>query len=168
VAQKQKKSQFKFTQKNDVAVVNRRARHDYEISDTYDCGIVLTGTEVKSIRMGGAQIAEAYASLEDGRNGLPEMWIYGMYIPHYLCGTYNNVEPRRKRKLLLHRAQLNKLVGASSQKGYTLVPLKLHFSNGRAKLEIGLAKGRKSHDKRQAIGEREMKRDMERERSAKY
>lgn len=167
MAQKNKKSQFKFT-KDEVAVVNRRARHDYEIAETYECGLVLTGTEVKSIRMGGAQIAEAYASLDEGRAGMPEAWIYGMFIPHYISGTYNNVEPRRKRKLLLHRAQLNKLVGSSSQKGYTLVPLKLYFKNGRAKLEIGLAKGRKSHDKRQAITEREMKRDLEREKNARY
>lgn len=159
-----KKSQFKYIGDDSVAV-NRRARHDYEVSDSMEAGLVLTGTEVKSIRQNGAQIAEAYASVETGPRGVAEAYIYGMFVPPYNAGTYNNVEPRRKRKLLLHRSQIDKLIGQSMQKGYTLIPLKLYFSRGRAKIEIGLAKGRKSHDKRQAIAERETKRDMERERA---
>ncbi len=142
---------------------NRRARHDYEISDSFEAGLVLTGTEVKSLREGGAQIAEAYASIESGGRALPEAWIVGLYIPPYRAGTYNNVDSRRKRKLLLHRQQINKLIGQSAQKGYTLIPLKLYFTRGKAKIEIGLAKGRQKHDKRQAIAEREIKRDLQRE-----
>lgn len=150
---------------NETVAQNRRARFDYEISDNVEAGMVLTGTEVKSLRVGGAQLNEAYASLKTGPNGTPEAYIEGLYIPPYKSGTYNNVEPRRKRKLLLHRAQLNRLLGQSQQKGYTLIPLKLYFSNGRAKVEIGLARGRKTHDKRHAIAERETRRDMERDRN---
>ena len=158
---KKKASQFKFLG-NETVVSNRRARHDYEITESMEAGMVLTGTEVKSIRQGGAQIAEAYATVDTNGRGAPEAWIVGMFIPPYLSGNYNNVEPRRKRKLLLHRGQINKLIGLSSQKGYTLIPLNLHLKNGRVKLEIGVGKGRKSHDKRRAIAERETKRDMER------
>ncbi len=142
---------------------NRRARHDYEISDSMEAGLVLTGTEVKSLREGGAQIAESYASIESGARKVPEAWVVGLYIPPYKAGTYNNVDSRRKRKLLLHRGQINKLIGQTAQKGYTLVPLKLYFTRGKAKLEIGLAKGRQKHDKRRAIADREVKRDIERE-----
>lgn len=150
---------------NETVAMNRRARFDYEVADSFEAGLVLTGTEVKSLRLGGAQLNEAYATVETSSKGVTEAWIQGLYIPPYKAGTYNNVEPRRKRKLLLHRAQIDKLVGQSQQKGYTLIPLKLYFARGRAKLEVGLAKGRKSHDKRRAITERETKRDMERERS---
>ena len=150
---------------DETVALNRRARHDYEIADSMEAGLVLTGSEVKSLRSGGAQIAEAYASIDTGRSGDCEAWIYGMYIPPYKPATYNNVDSRRKRKLLLHRAQINKLIGQSAQKGYTLIPLKLYFSRGRAKLEIGLAKGRATHDKRRAIADREMKRDLAREAS---
>ena len=149
---------------NETVAVNRRARHDYEISDAVEAGMALTGTEVKSLRLGGAQIAEAYALIETNSKGAPEAWICSLFIPPYAPGTYNNVEPRRRRKLLLHRSQINRLIGQSAQKGYTLIPLKLYFVRGRAKLEIGLAKGRKTHDKRQAIAEREVKREMEREK----
>ncbi|PQV65462.1 SsrA-binding protein [Abditibacterium utsteinense] len=142
---------------------NRRARHDYEISDSMEAGLVLTGTEVKSLREGGAQIAESYASVESGTRKVPEVWVVGLYIPPYKAGTYNNVDSRRKRKLLLHRGQINKLIGQTAQKGYTLVPLKLYFTRGKAKLEIGVAKGRQKHDKRRAIADREVKRDIERE-----
>ena len=148
---------------NESVAVNRRARFDYEISDSLEAGLVLTGTEVKSARMGGVQIAEAYASIELGAHQAAEVWVRGLYIAPYQAGSYNNVEPRRKRKLLLHRAQINRLIGQTKQKGYTLVPLKLYFAGGRAKLEIGLGKGRKSHDKRRAITEREVKRDIQRE-----
>ncbi len=142
---------------------NRRARHDYEISDSMEAGLVLTGTEVKSLRDGGAQIAESYATVESGPRKVPEVWVVGLYIPPYKAGTYNNVDSRRKRKLLLHRGQINKLIGQTAQKGYTLVPLKLYFTRGRAKIEIGVAKGRQKHDKRRAIADREVKRDIERE-----
>lgn len=158
---KNKQTQFKYTG-NETVAVNRRARHDYEITDAMEAGLVLTGTEVKSIRQGGAQIAEAYASIETSGRGAAEAWLHGMFIAPYLAGTYNNVDSRRKRKLLLHRTQINRLIGQSAQKGYTLVPLKLYFTGGRAKIEIGVAKGRKSHDKRQAITERETKRDLQR------
>ncbi len=158
---KKKDTQFKFIG-NETVVSNRRARHDYEITDTIEAGLVLTGTEVKSIRMGGAQIAEAYCIVDNDGRRAPEAWIQGMFLPPYLSGNYNNVEPRRKRKLLLHRSQINRLIGASSQKGYTLIPLKLHLKNGRVKIDIGVGKGRKSHDKRRAIADREVKRDMER------
>lgn len=158
---KKKETQFKFVG-NETIVSNRRARHDYEVTESMEAGMVLTGTEVKSIRQGGAQIAEAYASVDGGGRGAPEAWIHGMFVPPYLSGNYNNVEPRRKRKLLLHRNQINRLVGLSSQKGYTLIPLKLHLKDGRVKIDIGVGKGRKSHDKRRAIADRETKRDMER------
>ena len=158
---KKKETQFKFIG-NETIVANRRARHDYEITETMEAGLVLTGTEVKSIRQGGAQIAEAYALVDGGGRHAPEAWIQGMFVPPYLSGTYNNVDPRRKRKLLLHRNQINKLIGLSSQKGYTLIPLKLHLKNGKIKMDIGVGKGRKSHDKRRAIADRETKRDMER------
>lgn len=149
---------------NETVAVNRRARFDYEIMDSVETGMVLTGTEVKSLRLGGAQLQEAYAHLQDGPAGQPEVWIQSLFIPPYGPGTYNNVEPRRKRKLLLHREQISRLIGQTQQKGYTLVPLRLYFSNGRAKLELGLAKGRKTHDKRRAIADREIKRDMQRDR----
>lgn len=158
---KKKDTQFKFVG-NETIVSNRRARHDYEITDTVEAGLVLTGTEVKSIRMGGAQIAEAYAIVDNHGTRAPEAWIQGMFVPPYLSGNYNNVDPRRKRKLLMHRSQISKLIGASSQKGYTLIPLKLHLKNGKIKIDIGVGKGRKSHDKRRAIADREVKRDMER------
>jgi len=149
---------------DETVALNRRARHDYEIADALEAGLVLTGSEVKSLRSGGAQIAEAYATIDtDRKTGGAEAWIHGLFIPPYKPATYNNVDSRRKRKLLLHRNQINKLIGQSAQKGYTLIPLKLYFSRGRAKLEIGLAKGRATHDKRRAIAERELKRDLARE-----
>lgn len=148
---------------DETVALNRRARHDYEIADSFEAGLVLTGSEVKSLRTGGAQIAEAYASIDTHRNGPAEAWVLGLYIPPYKPATYNNVDSRRKRKLLLHRSQINKLIGSSAQKGYTLVPLKLYFKGGRAKIEIGLAKGRATHDKRRAIADREIKRDLARE-----
>jgi SsrA-binding protein len=155
-----------------TVALNRRGRYNYEIEESLEVGLALTGTEVKSARASQAQIAEAYARLEDapsarkgggkGRNKSPEVWIHGMFIAPYEQGGVYNVEPRRKRKLLLHRAQIDKLVGRVSQKGYSLIPLKLYFTRGRAKLELGIGKGRKTHDKRRAITERETKRDLSR------
>ena len=154
-----------------TVALNRRGRYNYEIEESLEVGLALTGTEVKSARASQAQIAEAYARLEaapsgkkggKGRNKNPEVWIHGMFIAPYEQGGVYNVEPRRKRKLLLHRAQIDKLVGRVSQKGYSLIPLKLYFTRGRAKLELGIGKGRKTHDKRRAITERETKRDLSR------
>ena len=153
----------KKNQSGDITVaVNRRARFDYEIEDSLEAGLILTGTEVKSLRRGDAQIAEGYANLTNGPNESPEAWLHNMYIAPYKEGNVFNVEPRRKRKLLLRRDQLNRLQASTQQKGYTLVPLKLYFTRGKAKIEIGLAKGRKSHDKRHAIQDREMKKDIRR------
>jgi SsrA-binding protein len=145
-----------------TVAVNRRARFDYEIEDSFEAGLVLTGTEVKSVRRGDVQIAEAYASLETVPQRATEAWLHGMHIAPYKEGNAFNPDARRKRKLLLRREQINKLAASTQQKGYTLVPLKLYFARGKAKIEIGLAKGRKRHDKRQAIEERDTKRDLRR------
>ena len=136
---------------------NRKASHDYAILDTVEAGLVLAGTEVKSLRTGKASLQEAWASVDDG-----EAWIHQMHIPPYEQGNRWNVDPVRKRKLLLHRAELAKLSKAVAQKGQTLVPLKLYFSKGRAKLLIGVGKGKKAHDKREAIAERDARREMQR------
>lgn len=160
---KKEKSKDKKEASGDITVaVNRRARFDYEIEDSFEAGMVLTGTEVKSLRRGDAQIAEGYANLSTGPNQMPEAWLHNVHIAPYKEGNAFNVEARRKRKLLLRRDQLNRLQASTQQKGYTLVPLKLYFTRGKAKLEIGLAKGRKHHDKRHAISEREMKHNLRR------
>ncbi len=139
-----------------VVAENRKARFNYAIEETFEAGIALTGTEVKSIRTGKATIAESYA---DARNG--EVWLVNANIPEYLQANRFNHEPRRVRKLLLHRKQINKLIGAVEREGMTLIPLKLYFNErGRAKLQLGLAKGKKLHDKREA----EKKRDWNREK----
>ena len=139
-----------------IVVHNRKARFNYEIGETFEVGIVLTGTEVKSLRQGKATIAESYA---DARAG--EIWLVNANIPEYLQGGRFNHPPKRLRKLLLHRRQINKLIGAVEREGMTLVPLKLYFNEkGRAKLELALARGKKLHDKR----ETEKKRSWERER----
>ena len=124
---------------------NRRARHDYEIEDTYEAGLALTGTEVKSLREGRASLAESFISID--KRG--EVWLEGANIPEYLNGTWNNHAPKRKRKLLLHGAQIDKLRRQIQAKGYTIVPLQLYFNeDGRAKLKIALARGKKEYDKR--------------------
>lgn len=143
-----------------TVAINRRGRFDYEIEDSVEAGLVLTGTEVKSIRQSKAQIAEAYATIEKGGRDRAEVWLVGMHVPPYEQGNAFNVEPRRKRKLLLRRDQIERLQSRIQQKGYTLVPLKLYFTRGRAKLELGIGKGRKSHDKREAINERQIKREI--------
>ena len=142
-----------------VVAHNRRARHDYFILDTVEAGLVLTGTEAKSLRQGRASLAEAYATVE-GR----EAWIRQLHIPPYEQGNRFNPDPVRSRKLLLHRAQIEKLRAAVAEKGQTLVPLKLYFSKGYAKLLIGVAKGKKAYDKRQAIAERDARREVDRVR----
>lgn len=136
---------------------NRKARHDYEILDTYECGIVLQGTEVKSLREGKANLIDGYATVDDG-----EVWLRGVFIPEYDLGTWTNHEPRRPRKLLLHRAEISRLIGKTRESGLTLVPLSLYFKDGRAKCELALARGRRSHDKRHAIAEREATREAQR------
>ena len=136
---------------------NRRARFDYEVQDTFEAGLMLTGTEVKSLRSSKANIAESYASVEDN-----ELWLINSYIPEYLQGNRNNHEPRRHRKLLLSRREIDRLMAATTREGMTIVPLKLYFNKrGLAKLELALAKGKKTHDKRQT----EKKRDWQREKA---
>ena len=139
---------------------NRRARHDYFILETIEAGLVLTGTEVKSLRQGKASLAEAYATVEGD-----EVLIRQLHIPPYDQGNRWNVDPIRARKLLLHRSEIETLRKAVAQKGQTLIPLKLYFSRGYAKLLLGVAKGKKTHDKRQAIAERDARREMQRARA---
>ncbi|PDP88326.1 SsrA-binding protein [Glycomyces fuscus] len=136
---------------------NRRARHDYHIDETYEAGLVLTGTEVKSLRQGRASLVDGFAHINDG-----EVWLENVHIPEYSQGTWTNHAARRSRKLLLHREQISRLIGKTREPGRTLVPLSLYFSDGRAKVEIALARGKREYDKRHDIAEREAKRDMER------
>lgn len=139
-----------------LIVQNKKARHDYAIEDKYEAGLALTGTEVKSLREGRASLSEAFISID--RRG--EMWLEGANIPEYLNGTWNNHAPKRKRKLLLHGAQIDKLRRQIQAKGYTIVPLQLYFNeDGRAKLKIALARGKKEYDKRQALREEQDKRE---------
>jgi SsrA-binding protein len=140
-----------------VAAVNRQAYHDYFVDETFEAGIVLTGTEIKSIRAGKVNLRGSYARVKDG-----EVWLEGAHIAEYEQGTYMNHEPTRPRKLLLHRREIGRLVGRVQAKGETLIPLKLYFSGNRAKVEIGLARGKKLYDKREAIKERDTKRELAR------
>jgi SsrA-binding protein len=139
------------------AMDNRRARYEFEILESLEAGIALTGTEIKSLREGGGSLGEAYARVRDG-----EMWLVGMYIPPYKQGSFSNVDPRRPRKLLLHRTQIDRFAGRITEKGLTLVPLRLYFTRGMAKVELGLARGKKLWDKRRATAERDAKRELER------
>jgi SsrA-binding protein len=135
---------------------NRRARHDYEILETAEAGLALRGTEVKSLRDGLVNFKDSYATIRNG-----EAWLLGCHISPYSHGTDANHDPERDRKLLLHRREIGRLSGKIAERGLTLVPLRLYFKGGRAKLEIGLARGRKLHDKRSAIREREVRREMD-------
>ena len=137
---------------------NKKAYHDYFIEEKYEAGLVLHGTEVKSLRMGKCSIKEAFIRIENG-----EVYVYGMHISPYEKGNIFNKDPLRIKKLLLHKQQIRKLIGNSAEKGYTLVPLQVYFNNGRAKIEIGLAKGKKLYDKRQDIAKKEQKREAEKE-----
>lgn len=141
-----------------VVAQNRKARHDYTIEDRVEAGLVLTGTEVKSLRAGRASLVDGYAFVDD----LGEAWLDAVHIAEYGQGTWTNHPPRRKRKLLLHREQIDKLATKVAQGGYTLVPLSLYFSDGRAKVELALAKGKREYDKRHALRERQDKREAER------
>ncbi|MCQ8192201.1 SsrA-binding protein SmpB [Streptomyces rugosispiralis] len=140
---------------------NKKARHDYHILDTYECGLVLTGTEVKSLRQGRASLADGFAQLDGG-----EAWLHNVHIPEYSQGTWTNHSARRRRKLLLHRAEIDKLLGKTQETGHTLVPLALYFKDGRAKVEVALAKGKKEYDKRQTLREKQDRREAERAISA--
>lgn len=137
---------------------NKKAYHDYFIDEKYEAGIVLHGTEVKSLRMGKCSIKEAWVRIQDG-----EVWVYGMHISPYEKGNIFNKDPLRPRKLLMHKAEIGKLLGKVKEKGITLVPLQVYFKNGRAKLEIGLARGKKLYDKREELAKRDMRREAERE-----
>ena len=140
-----------------VIAQNRKARHDYSIEDVFEAGMVLTGTEVKSLREGRATLTDGYAIVEDG-----EMWLRGVHIPVYDLVTWNNHEPRRPRKLLLRREEIRRITNKTKESGLTLIPLAMYFKDGYAKIEIALARGRKSYDKRHAIAERESKRETDR------
>lgn len=136
---------------------NRRAFHEYEISDRLECGLVLVGTEVKSLRDHHANLEDAYAKLEDG-----ELWLIGAEIPEYGMGNRFNHKPKRPRKLLAHRREIGKFAGKATQRGFTLVPLRMYFKAGRAKVEIGVARGKQLHDKRQSAKKAEADRDIRR------
>jgi SsrA-binding protein len=136
---------------------NRQASHRYHLLERWECGLVLQGTEVKALRDGKAQIKDGYASVRDG-----EVWLHNVHIPPYGPASRENHEPERPRKLLMHKREIDRLIGKTREKGLTLVPTRLYFSGGRAKVEIALAKGKDVGDKRQSIKEREMKREMER------
>ena len=139
---------------------NKKARHDYAIQEVYECGIVLSGTEVKSLRAGRASLVDGFAMVNNG-----EMWLSGVHIPEYTEGTWNNHPPRRERKLLLHKKEINKLLGLTKQGGLTLIPLSLYFKDGKAKIELALAKGKKAHDKRATLMEQQATREVNRELS---
>lgn len=140
-----------------VVASNRKARHDYAILDTYEAGMALTGTEVKSLRAGRASLVDAFAQERDG-----ELYLHGMHIPEYAQGTWTNHEPRRTRKLLLNRLEITRLIGKLQESGLTLVPLSVYFSDGWAKVELGLARGKKSYDKRQDLAKRDADREIRR------
>ena len=145
-------------QKISLIAQNRRARHDYEIEDQYEAGIALSGTEVKSLREGHASLAESFVSI-DSRG---EVWLENANIPEYFNGTWNNHAPKRKRKLLLHEAQIAKLIRQTQAKGYTIVPLSLYFKAGRVKAAIALARGKREYDKRQTLREEQDRREAQR------
>jgi SsrA-binding protein len=136
---------------------NKKARHDYHLDDFYEAGLVLTGTEVKSLRAGRASLVDAYARIKDG-----EVWLEGAHIPEYTEGSWTNHEPRRPRKLLLHRDEIAKLIGKTKESGLTLVPLSMYFKDGKAKVEIALARGKKAYDKRQTLATRDAEREIAR------
>lgn len=140
-----------------IIAENRKARHDYHIEETFEAGIALTGTEVKSLRLGRANLGDSYAVVENG-----ELFLYNMHISPYTHGNMFNHEPKRTRKLLMHKREIMRLLGQTQEKGYTLIPLKAYFRRGKAKIELGLAKGKKLYDKREAIARRDEKRRIDR------
>ncbi|GAA1432580.1 SsrA-binding protein SmpB [Streptomyces thermospinosisporus] len=140
---------------------NKKARHDYHIIDTYEAGLVLTGTEVKSLRQGRASLVDGFVQFTDH-----EAWLHNVHVPEYSQGTWTNHSARRKRKLLLHREEIDKLEAKAQETGHTIVPLSLYFKDGRAKIEIALAKGKKEYDKRQTLREKQDRREAERAMAA--
>lgn len=142
-----------------IVAQNRKARHDYHVDETFEAGLALTGTEVKSLRRGRASLTDGYAIVRDG-----EVWLQNVHIPEYTEGTWTNHEPRRSRKLLLHRQEIDRLVGRTKDSGVTVVPLALYFKDGKAKVEIALARGKRAYDKRQAIAKRDAQREIDRAR----
>lgn len=140
-----------------VIAQNRRARHDYTILDTYEAGVALMGTEVKSLRLGRASLVDSFATIDDG-----EVFLRGLHIPEYIRGSWTNHEPRRTRKLLLHRGEIERLIGKIREGGLTLVPMALYFSDGKVKLELALARGKRSYDKRADLAKRDADREIQR------
>ena len=136
---------------------NRRARHDYHIEEVYEAGLVLTGTEVKSLRAGRASLTDGFGQISDH-----EVWLHNVHIPEYTQGTWTNHEPRRTRKLLMHRREIDKLASETTERGLTLVPLALYFKDGKAKVELALARGKRSYDKRQDLAARDAAREVDR------
>ena len=145
------------SRRNEPAIDNRRARHEYEILESLEAGVALTGTEVKSIRQGGVSIAEAYARFRDG-----EAWLMSVHIPPYKQGSFNNVDPNRPRKLLLHKEQIASLESRVKEKGLTIVPLRMYFTRGKVKVQLGLARGKKLWDKRADVAKRDVEREIAR------
>ena len=141
-----------------IIASNRRARHEYTIEDTVEAGLVLTGTEVKSLRAGRATLTDGFGQITDS-----EAWLHGVHIPQYTEGTWTNHEPRRTRKLLLHRREIDRLASSMRERGLTLVPLSLYFKDGRVKIELGLARGKHTYDKRRDLAKRDAAREVERE-----
>ena len=139
-----------------VVAQNRKARHDYAVEDTYEAGLVLQGTEVKSLRQGRASLVDGFVDIDRG-----EAWLHGVHIPEYTQGTWTNHEPRRVRKMLLNRHEIDKLESRVNERGYTLIPLSLYFKDGRAKVEIALARGKKTYDKRQALAAKQANREKQ-------
>jgi len=140
-----------------LVTTNRKARHEYTVLETFEVGVVLTGTEVKSLRQGNANLTDGYAMIRNG-----EVWLSGMHVTAYEQGSYANVDPVRERKLLLHKNEIRKLLSKTREKGLTLIPLKVYFKRNRAKVLLGLCRGKKSYDKRHDIAEREMSRELRR------
>lgn len=138
-----------------IIAQNRKARHDYAVLDTYEAGVVLTGTEVKSLRLGRASLVDGFATIDDG-----EVFLRNVHIPEYTQGSWTNHEPRRTRKLLLHRGEIMRLIGKTKESGNTLVPLSIYFSGGKVKVELALARGKRSYDKRQDLARRDADREV--------
>ncbi len=144
-------------QQSTVIARNRRARHDYQIEDTVEGGLVLTGTEVKSLRSGRASLTDGFAQIQDG-----EVWLHGVHIPEYTQGTWTNHEPRRPRKVLLHRKEIDRWAAKAAERGLTIVPLALYFKDGRVKVELALARGKRTYDKRHDLAQRDAAREVDR------
>jgi SsrA-binding protein len=150
------KQKSREDQSRKLIAQNKKARHDYHIDDTYECGLVLVGTEVKSLRQGRASLVDGFADVDGG-----EVWLHNVHIPEYAQGTWTNHSARRKRKLLLHRSEIARIERKVSEKGFTLVPLALYFKDGRAKVEIAVARGKKEYDKRHSLAARQADREKQ-------